>query len=180
MIEAQQQGETLYSRLIYASIMRERNLQTDGDGRTETDTLSIKFRKTELNIEIGDYIYRDKKIYNIISIDKDLFNLQEQKVTAVFYKNLEAMPIIKNYLQNLQNEEIKKADTLLIKDAESITKDINNIRQEIRELKEYITEQINQLNQKQETLNEIQKSTDTVKQLIHNELNEEIQKLKSK
>ncbi|MFV8480666.1 hypothetical protein ACNQ2O_03505 [Mycoplasma sp. AA7A] len=74
MLETDTQGETFYSRLVFASIMQQKQAQVEAEGRSENDTLSIKFRKTELNIEVGDFVYRDKKIYTITSIDKDLFN----------------------------------------------------------------------------------------------------------
>ncbi|MFV8469447.1 hypothetical protein ACNQ17_00775 [Mycoplasma sp. Sp48II] len=134
MLETDTQGETFYSKLVFASIMQQKQAQVEAEGRSENDTLSIKFRKTELNIEVGDFVYRDKKIYTITSIDKDLFNLQEQKIVATYFKNIDAMPNLKKYLDNLAPEDKNKANQLLLHNAEDVKEKLGNLDKKVKQM----------------------------------------------
>lgn len=53
------------SRFVYGSIMRDRDITTSPNERSETEALSIKVLNIGTYIDVGDLIYRAKKFFKL-------------------------------------------------------------------------------------------------------------------
>ncbi|MBN0919429.1 hypothetical protein [[Mycoplasma] gypis] len=110
------ESKQIYSRVIFASIMKDNTLIASTFERTERERLSIKFLQSQdWTPEINDLVYRAKRLYTIVSVDTDLFNRQEQKIIAEYLGTLEENEEIKEYIQALplNNNEIEKEVSVL-------------------------------------------------------------------
>ncbi|WLP85288.1 hypothetical protein [Mycoplasma seminis] len=161
MVETQGQG-IYYSQLIFASIMQNKDTTIDGEAREYNDVLSIKFRKMNFEININDFIYRAGRVYQISHIDRDLFNLQEQKIIAVFYNELSKMPDLKQYVDNLDThsgKEVNKEITVPVKDLTTL--------KEFKDFKEQYEKNYENLNsQTNDTIIKLQKVQDETVNLM--------------
>ncbi|WGI36485.1 collagen-like protein [Mesomycoplasma lagogenitalium] len=179
-----------YHKLIYGSIMRAKDLSTDSTSRVESEKISIKILKTVWSVEINDLIIRANKIFNIVSVDVDQFNIQEQKIEAVFLSNLQDNQQLANYLKNVEElKEVEKNVTNFLT-IDQFNNEKNQMEQNFNNL----------LNLKQNSLNENQLNNlqmnhndfatndnlNTIKNNLTNEfnknikvINQEVEKLKN-
>ncbi|MFV8480272.1 hypothetical protein ACNQ2O_01460, partial [Mycoplasma sp. AA7A] len=65
---------------------------------------------------------------------RSLFNLQEQKIVATYFKNIDAMPNLKKYLDNLAPEDKNKANQLLLHNAEDVKEKLGNLDKKVKQM----------------------------------------------
>ncbi|TDV23502.1 hypothetical protein BCF59_0491 [Mycoplasmopsis mustelae] len=153
-----QRGYAFYSKLFYASIIKNTNSNLDAQTEREAlEFLSIKILNTTFQINNGDFIVRDSKVFSITEVDNDQFNVQEQKLRARYEGSISDRNFtdLKAYVDTVNDYEINKPLQVMVSVkslGEVFKKDFGTM---VQELLGGINEQINTLKQEvQELKNE--------------------------
>ncbi|BAW18188.1 hypothetical protein MBVG596_0381 [Mycoplasmopsis bovigenitalium] len=154
------------SRFVYGSIMRDRNIATSPNERSETEVLSIKVLNIGTYIDVGDLIYRAKKVFQITAIDSDQFNRQEQHIKATYVSDIEKQPDLFEYVKKLPfNESVKKGGFAYV---DWVNSEIKKLTTKDEDLLSQINANVEQLQAKDSELNkQIAQTTENLTQLIN-------------
>ncbi|QJR43632.1 hypothetical protein HLA87_02435 [Mycoplasma miroungigenitalium] len=126
--------------LFFGSIMQDKDLSLGTSERPAVEALSIKILNTSHVVEIGDLIYRNSKLYQIVSVDKDQFNKQELKLRATYISELEAQADLIEYVTNItKTKPLAKPRDLA--DKEFVNKSVETLKSELLvKMDEYSTD----------------------------------------
>lgn len=137
------------SKLLYGSIIQTHELQNSTNEREAKETLSIKFLKPNLEIQNTDWIIRDNKIFNILNIDTDQFNLQEIKIKVLYVGQLTDNPELKKYVEFVNCKEIQRPLVLYLS-LEQVNELMNNLSNEIKEIITSLENEVRQLKENED------------------------------